>query len=135
SPCPLPDAALCLSDKFGDVVLAPPASAGPGDVVMVTFRGAHPRNNLRVGTGYMEVQRNQGGGEWAIVARDWDPETRFRWRRVGGGLSPMSEVDLIWRIPADVTPGTYRFVYHGDAKSLGGVIKPISGTSAGFVVN
>ncbi|MCA9660868.1 MAG: neutral/alkaline ceramidase [Myxococcales bacterium] len=134
SPCVLLDAKLCLGEKFGDVVAPPPASASAGDHVTVTFRGAHPRNDLRLGAGYMEVQR-QDGGSWVVVARDWDPETRFRWRRTGGPLSPMSEVDLEWWIPASVTPGTYRIVYRGDARSLGGVISPISGTSPAFAVN
>ncbi|MCY1061931.1 neutral/alkaline non-lysosomal ceramidase N-terminal domain-containing protein [Nannocystis sp. SCPEA4] len=133
SPCALLDAALCPFDKFGDVVVAPPASAAPGDLVKVTFRGAHPRNNLRTGTGYLEVQRDDGG-EFTVVARDWDPETRFRWRRTGGPLSPTSEVDVEWRIPADVVPGTYRVVYFGDAKSLLGNFTPISGTSPTFTV-
>src|SRR5690606_3469641 len=87
SPCALPDPALCPFEKFGDVVVAPPASAKPGDTVVVTFCGAHPRNNLRSGVGYMEVQR-EDGGEFTVVARDWDLETRFRWRRTGGPLSP-----------------------------------------------
>jgi len=133
SPCALPDAILCPLDKFGDVVLAPPKSAKPGEHVVVRFRGAHPRNNLRTGTGYLEVQR-QDGNDWLTVAHDWDPETTFRWQRTGGGLSPTSEVTIDWHLPADVQPATYRIVYHGDAKSLGGTITPISGTSPTFVV-
>jgi neutral ceramidase len=134
SPCALPDAILCIAEKFGDVLAAPPQAATIDDHVLVTFRGAHPRNNLRTGTGYLEVQRDDAG-TWTTVAHDWDPETRFRWRRVGGPLSPMSEVDLEWHIPEGTAPGTYRLVYHGDAKSLGGTIKPISGTSPSFTVN
>ncbi|WAS90354.1 neutral/alkaline ceramidase [Nannocystis punicea] len=133
SPCALLDAILCPFEKFGDVVVAPPASAGPDDLVKVTFRGAHPRNNLRTGAGYLEVQRDDGG-TWKVVAHDWDPETRFRWRRTGGPLSPTSEVDVEWKIPADVVPGTYRLVYNGDAKSLLGAFTPISGTSPTFTV-
>ncbi|HEY8379481.1 MAG TPA: neutral/alkaline non-lysosomal ceramidase N-terminal domain-containing protein, partial [Nannocystis sp.] len=134
SPCILPDALLCPFEKFGDVVVPPPPVAHPGDRVTVTFRGAHPRNDLRTGESYMEVQRDEGGGVFAVVARDWDPETRFRWRRTNGPLSPTSEVDLEWKIPEDAKPGTYRFVYHGGAKSLGGTITPISGTSPTFLV-
>ncbi|MFY0532941.1 neutral/alkaline non-lysosomal ceramidase C-terminal domain-containing protein [Nannocystis pusilla] len=99
----------------------------------MTFRGAHPRNDLRTGTGYLEVQRDDGG-TWTVVARDWDPETRFRWRRTGGPLSPTSEVDVEWKLPDDVVPGTYRIVYNGDAKSLLGTYTPISGTSPTFTV-
>ncbi len=134
SPCLLPDAKLCPFEAFGDVLLPPPASASPGDHIKVTFRGAHPRNNLRTGTGFIEVQHDQDG-EWQIIARDWDPETRFHWRRTGGALSPMSEVDLEWTIPKDTKPGNYRLVYRGDAKSLTAVISPISGTSPIVVVN
>ena len=105
----------------------PPAAAGPGEHVAVTFRGAHPRNNLRTGTGYLEVQRQD-------VAHNWGPETTFRWLRTGGGLSPTSEVTIDWRIPKDAAKGSYRIVYHGDAKSLLAIITPISGTSPTFTV-
>lgn len=133
SPCPLPDALLCPGQKFGDVVKPPPAAAKPGEHVAVTFRGAHPRNNLRTGTGYLEVQR-QDGNDWTTVAHDWDPETTFRWLRTGGALSPTSEVTIDWRIPKDAAKGTYRIVYHGDAKSLLATFTPISGTSPSFTV-
>ncbi|MBL8973628.1 MAG: neutral/alkaline ceramidase [Myxococcales bacterium] len=133
SPCALPDALLCPGQKFGDVVKPPPASAKPGEHVSVTFRGAHPRNNLRTGTGYLEVQR-QDGNDWTTVAHDWDPETTFRWLRTGGALSPTSEVTIDWRIPMDASKGSYRIVYHGDAKSLIATFTPISGTSPTFTV-
>ncbi|MBK7829938.1 neutral/alkaline non-lysosomal ceramidase N-terminal domain-containing protein [Nannocystis sp.] len=133
SPCPLPDAILCIGEKFGDVVQAPPAAAKPGEHVSVRFRGAHPRNDLRTGTGFLEVQR-QDGDQWQTVAHDWDPETTFRWQRTGGPLSPTSEVTIDWRIAKDTAPGTYRIVYHGDAKSLLAVITPFSATSPSFTV-
>ena len=133
SPCVLPDAALCPFEKFGDVVQAPPKSAAPGEHVVVRFRGAHPRNDLRLGTGYLEVQR-KNGEQWQTIARDWDPETTFRWQRTNGPLSPSSEVTIDWRIPQDTAPGEHRIVYHGDAKSLIAVITPISGASPSFMV-
>jgi neutral ceramidase len=132
SPCLLPDQLLCLGEKFGDVVQDPPAMVSPGDHVVVRFRGAHPRNDLRTGAGYLEVQR--ADEDWLVVARDWDPETTFRWQRTGGPLSPSSEVTIDWRVPQDAEPGEYRIVYHGDARSLGGTISPISGTSPTFLV-
>ena len=100
---------------------------------MVRFRGAHPRNDLRLGTGYLEVQRKDGE-QWQTIARDWDPETTFRWQRTNGPLSPSSEVTIDWRIPPNAAPGEHRIVYHGDAKSLIAVITPISGTSPSFMV-
>ncbi len=132
SPCLLPDQLLCIGEKFGDVVQDPPAMVAPGDHVVVRFRGAHPRNNLRTGTGYLEVQR--ADEDWLVVAHDWDPETTFRWQRTGGPLSPSSEVTIDWRVPLDAEPGEYRIVYFGDAKSLGNTISPISGTSPTFLV-
>lgn len=132
SPCILPDAVLCFGEKFGDVVQDPPTVVAPGDHVVVRFRGAHPRNDLRTGTGYLEVQR--ADDDWRTVAHDWDPETTFRWQRTNGPLSPTSEVTVDWRVPLDAEPGDYRIVYNGDAMSLGGTIKPISGTSPTFAV-
>jgi neutral ceramidase len=132
SPCLLPDAFLCPGEKFGDVVQDPPAMVAPGEHVVVRFRGAHPRNDLRTGTGYLEVQR--ADDDWAVVARDWDPETTFRWQRTGGMLSPTSEVTIDWRVPLDAAPGEYRIVYHGDAKPLVGPISAFTGTSPTFMV-
>jgi neutral ceramidase len=133
SPCALPDAVLCPFEAFGDVVLPPPDVVAPGEHVVVRFRGAHPRNDLRTGAGFLEVQR-QEGDEWQVVARDWDPETTFRWQRTGGPLSPTSEVTIDWRVPPDAAPGTYRIRYLGNAKPLVGAIFPIEGTSPEFTV-
>ena len=133
SPCALPDPALCLGEKFGDVLQAPPKTAKPGEHVVARFRGAHPRNDLRTGTGFLEIQR-QDGDQWTTIAHDWDPETTFRWQRTGGPLSPTSEVTIDWRVPQDAAPGVHRVVYHGDARSLIGAISPISGTSPSFTV-
>ena len=131
--CWLLDAILCPFEKFGDVLQGPPAAVKPGDHVTVRFRGAHPRNNLRTGVGFLVVER-QDGQVWQAVAHDWDPETTFRWQRTGGALSPTSEVTLDWHVPLDATPGTYRIRYNGDAKPLIGAIYPISGTSPAFAV-
>jgi neutral ceramidase len=133
SPCAFPDPALCIGEKFGDVLQAPQKAAKAGEHVVVRFRGAHPRNDLRTGTGYLEIQR-QVAGQWQTIARDWDPETTFRWQRTGGGLSPTSEVTIDWKIPEDAVAGEYRVVYHGDARTLLGVVTAISGTSPSFTV-
>ena len=92
--------------QLAALLMQPNPSAAPLHIDILQphlHRGAHPRNDLRTGTGYLEVQR-QDGDKWQTIAHDWDPETTFRWLRTGGALSPTSEVTIDWRVPADAAP-------------------------------
>lgn len=121
-----------IGKKFGDVVAQPKATAR-GATVSAVFVGAHPKNDLRLGKTYLEVQKKNGGA-WSRVRCDADFDTRFRWKRKDGVLGS-SEVTLEWLVPQDTEPGTYRFVYHGNAKApVTGKISEISGTSTEFTV-
>ncbi|GAB3650357.1 neutral/alkaline non-lysosomal ceramidase N-terminal domain-containing protein [Streptomyces sparsus] len=119
-----------LFRSFGDVLTQPAASYAPGSTATAVFVGAHPNNDLRHGSTYLEVQRRTGD-RWQRIADDGDWSTTFRWARDGVSAS---KVTLSWDIPAGTAPGEYRIRYSGDARSLLGKITPISGTSRSFTV-
>ena len=121
-----------LFQQFGQVLVQPAASYARGTTARATFRGAHPKNNLRTQDTFLRIER-QSGSSWITVANDWDFETTYTWRREGIAYS---QVDVEWRIPADAVPGTYRIRQFGDWKSgWTGAITPYSGTSRTFKVN
>ncbi|AZM59373.1 MULTISPECIES: neutral/alkaline ceramidase [unclassified Streptomyces] len=120
-----------LLRKFGDVLVPPRETYRAGERAEAVFAGAHPGNDLHRGDTYLEIQRRDDGGTWRTVADDGDWPTRFHWARDGIAAS---KVTITWDIPQGTAPGSYRIVYHGDAKSLFGAITPITGTSPAFMV-
>ncbi len=135
SPCIQPLIELCVGQAFGDVVLAPDPTYTAGERVVVRFRGAHLRNDLRTGTGYLQVEQLTDAMQWEVVAHDWDPDTRVRWLRTNGPLSPSSEIEVEWAIPEDTAAGTYRIRIDAAAKhTFTQDIFPIAGTTPTFDV-
>ncbi|MFC7511270.1 neutral/alkaline ceramidase [Streptomyces thermocarboxydus] len=120
-----------LFRKFGDVLVPPRENYRTGERVEVVFAGAHPGNDLHRGDTYLRIERRDSGGAWRTVADDGDWSTRFHWARDGIAAS---KVTITWDIPQGTPSGTYRVVYHGDAKSLGGKISSIEGVSTAFQV-
>lgn len=118
--------------SFGGVLKPPAASYERGGTATVEFATGHPKNNLRRGGTFLEVQRLENG-TWKRVLDDGDWETTYRWTRLNG-LTGTSKATITWDVGADTAPGTYRIVHHGDAKSLLGKIRPFTGTSAAFTV-
>ena len=120
-----------LWESFGDVLTNAHASYQKGDSVVVSFRGGHPKNNLRTQDTFLKVQKLVGAS-WVTVAYDWDWDTLYKWNREGLDLT---RVDITWNIPLDAEPGNYRIVHQGDWKNgLTGNIEAYSGTSATFTV-
>lgn len=121
-----------LFQSFGQVLAQPNASYARGSTVVATFRGGHPKNNLRTQDTFLKVQRLVNGS-WVTVANDWDFETTYTWRRESVAYS---RCDVEWRIPSDAVPGTYRLQQFGDWKSgWTGAISSYSGTTRSFTVN
>ncbi|MEW1682336.1 neutral/alkaline ceramidase [Streptomyces sp. NPDC093594] len=120
-----------LFRKFGDVLVRPRETYRPGERVEVVFAGAHPGNDLHRGDTYLRIERRDSGGAWHTVADDGDWTTRFHWARDGVAAS---KITITWDVPQGTPSGTYRVVYHGDAKSLGGKVSPITGVSTAFQV-
>ncbi|MFD7076842.1 neutral/alkaline non-lysosomal ceramidase N-terminal domain-containing protein [Nocardioides sp. NPDC059952] len=119
-----------IGKGYGDVLTAPGATYGPGEQVSVTFAGAHPNNDLHHEGSYLTVERRTPDG-WQRIADDGDWSTKLHWQRYGVAAS---KVTITWDVPEDVTPGSYRIRYFGDARSLLGTIRSISGTSPTFSV-
>jgi neutral ceramidase len=115
--------------RFGDVIKGPDPTYARGDVVVVQFWGGHPNNNYRIQDTFLTVEKLEGD-TFRPVARDWDPETTFRWHR--RGLS-CSVITISWDTRGAV-PGTYRIVHRGDRKSLSGTILPYEGVTETFTV-
>ncbi|MDR7312769.1 neutral ceramidase [Nocardioides luteus] len=124
-----------IGKSYGDVLTAPSATYRPGQQVSVTFAGAHPNNNLHHGGSYLSVERKvttaSGATKWERVADDSDWSTKLHWSRYGVAAS---KVRITWDVPEDTEPGSYRVRYFGDARSLLGATKSISGTSPAFAV-
>lgn len=121
-----------LFQSFGQVLTEPAAAYQRGQTVTTKFVTGHPKNNLRRHGTFLEIQR-ETAGTWKRIADDGDWSTRYQWARVGVANS---EATITWTIPADVPPGRYRVVHHGDWKSgWTGEITAFTGTSRPFTVN
>ncbi|WNF25613.1 neutral/alkaline ceramidase [Streptomyces sp. C11-1] len=117
---------------FGDVLKAPEASYARGEKATAEFATGHPKNNVRRGSTFLEVQRLENGA-WVRVLDDGAWETTYRWTRLNG-LTGTSKATITWDIGADTAAGTYRIVHHGDAKNLFGKITPFTGATGSFTV-
>ncbi|MFH8884794.1 neutral/alkaline ceramidase [Streptomyces californicus] len=117
---------------FGSVLKAPESSYARGSTATVEFATGHPKNDVRRGSTFLEVQRLENGA-WKRVLDDGDWETTYRWTRLNG-LTGTSKATITWRIAPDTAPGAYRIVHHGDAKSFLGKITPFTGATGTFTV-
>ena len=119
-------------ESFGQVKSNANASYNRGDAVKVTYRGGHPKNNLRTQDTFIKVQKKEGSS-WVTVANDWDWDTLYEWNRDGGDRSL---IDITWNIPSTADTGTYRIMHLGNWKNgWTGSIKAYSGISREFSVN
>jgi neutral ceramidase len=113
--------------QFGEVHKAPASSYKRGEIVVAQFWGGHPNNNFRIQDTFLTVERLVGDS-FTIVARDWDPETTYRWERRGLACSVIT---ISWDTK-DAVPGVYRIRHTGDRKSWTGKILPYEGLTATF---
>jgi neutral ceramidase len=121
--------------KLGDPLKDARSRYKPGERVKVAFWGGDPANDFQVQTTFLEVREQASGdsGEWKTIARDWDPETRFLWKRLLPFL-PFGLSTVEWHIPGGQEPGTYQIVHHGRGRTRSGEIRPYTGTSRPFTV-
>ncbi len=121
-----------IGKPFGSMNVDANASYQRGQTVTTEFWTGHPKNNLRRGGTFLEVQKQQGTS-WVTVADDGDWSTMYRWARSG---IANSTAKITWAIPSNAAPGNYRIVHYGDYKNgWTGKISPISGTSRTFAVS
>lgn len=107
------------------------SSYKPGSTVKVIFWGAHPKNNLRTQSTYLEVQKKEGD-KWITIYNDNDPSTIYEWKR---DFIANSKITITWNIPADTKQGEYRICHFGDARDISGNIKPYTGISGTFKIS
>jgi hypothetical protein len=93
---------------------------------------------LRRNNTYFRIERDLGGGNWALVAWDAMPETRLFWSRTPGGAATCagcSSIGILWTVPTNATPGTYRIRFVGGWKGSA-TATPVryQGTTNTFVV-
>ncbi|XP_069125052.1 uncharacterized protein [Argopecten irradians] len=130
----VPPVVYDFSTKGFGTLLEPLASSyKQGQRVQARFSAAHPRNNRRTEGTYLTVERLKSTDNWEVVYKDSQWCTQFHWKRTSTILGE-SEVTIIWDIPAEQAPGTYRIQYFGDSKNVLGTITPFSGTSNSFLV-
>lgn len=119
-------------ESFGQVKNDASSSYARGDSVKVTYRGGHPKNDLRIQDTFLKVQKKVGSN-WVTVANDWDWDTTYEWNRDG---SDRSLIDITWMTSADTETGTYRIIHQGNWKNgWTGAVKAYSGTSREFSLN
>ncbi|MCJ1378018.1 hypothetical protein MMC17_001114 [Xylographa soralifera] len=120
--------------NFGDTVLETPLNVAPGSIVIATFVGANPRNDLRLEKSYAVVEQYVNG-TWIVARDDDDWDLVFEWRRTNSVLGT-SEVDISWHVPSLEDPGmSYRIKYYGAAKMVGsGEIVQFEGMSRLFII-
>lgn len=120
-----------VNQAWGQVLIQPNDSYHHNELVSVTFRGAHPKNNLSTEDTFLKVQRLHQG-KWRDYLTDADFETRYTWEREGIAYS---KVAIDWHINSDTPPGTYRIMHLGDWKNgWDSTITPYSGISHSFKV-
>ena len=98
--------------SFGSVITQPNASYARGSIASAQFWGGHPNNNLRTQDTFLVVEKLVNG-KYVPVARDWDPETTYRWQR--NGIS-YSKITITWHTK-NADAGTYRILHRGNWKS------------------
>ncbi len=119
---------------FGDVYSDVRSGYRAGETVRVSFAGAYLSNDPRTQGTFLSLEKRDT--DWRRIADDDDWETHVSWQR-DYCLPTMacSTVTIVWEIPEDVEPGTYRIRHMGAARSKwSSALTPYAGTSAEFQV-
>lgn len=118
--------------SFGDVLVDANSTYRRGEKVTVEFVTGHPKNDLRRGGTFLEIQRLVDG-KWVRHADDGDWDTRFHWART---FVAESKATVQWAIPVNAPIGKYRVLHFGNWKNgWNGAVSAFSGTSRTFVVS
>jgi neutral ceramidase len=135
---PLPDI-KAIWESWGREIDAPDRVIRIGEIARARFRAGNPSNDLATMKGYLEVQRNEANSgeapKWITVARDWDLETTFRWKRATNfKCIECGESQLVWTPPEGTPSGEYRFLHRFPVKTVFGKIKKFETSSSTFLV-
>ena len=88
-----------------------------GDVVTTEFVSGHLKNNMKLGSSFLYVERQLENGTWMVVGTDADWNTKILWRRKNI-MTGESRVTIEWHVQPGTEPGTYRIRHSGYSKSL-----------------
>ena len=143
-----------LGRGFGDLITDVPATASRGTTVSAQFQTGHPRNDLKTGSSYAYVEKQQEDGSFSVYAADYNPDVRFVWQPtvpqflpsdplvtvpvqiLAGIINGTSKGEVQWSIPADAPSGIYRLRLEGSAKlSPISMNQEYSGVSSPFEVS
>ncbi|ESO84722.1 hypothetical protein LOTGIDRAFT_131742 [Lottia gigantea] len=120
--------------NYGDIITDVKPVYSQNTSVQVTMVGANPRNNIKLGKTFLEIEKKEGDDSWSVVATDSNWDTFFHWESKGIFLLGESQVTITWNIPAKQPVGSYRIKYHGDHKNILGTITAFTGTSSTFTI-
>lgn len=131
-----------LAGVAGSLVSDVPLQAAPGETVSAEFVAGHPRNDLKIQSGYVFAERQTAGGEWEVVASDRDPELLFIWKPLVPSPLPIdpphigaSTAAAVWTIPRNASAGTYRLRHEGAAQAAPLIpVESYSGVSSAFMI-
>eukprot|EP00934_Nitzschia_sp_Nitz4_P002185 Nitzschia sp. Nitz4//scaffold170_size48074//31888//34729//NITZ4_007109-RA/size48074-snap-gene-0.37-mRNA-1//1//CDS//3329538652//2185//frame0 len=109
---------IAIGYKFGSVVVDVEPSYKRGtDSAFVSFRSANPRNNQRIQSTFLAVDKLGSDGKWDTVFVDGDWCTQYKWKsdiiQLGSSLA-----EITWSIPAEAEEGVYRICHFGTRKTL-----------------
>ena len=117
-----------IGKKFGDVKTDVKSSYKQGELVVVEFWGANPRNNYMTESTFLVVE-GQDGSDWVKIVYDGSFETKFHWQSHD---IAESIITIEWQTSALNRPGVYRIRYFGHSKDILGTVTPFTGTSSTF---
>ncbi|MDB5970789.1 MAG: alkaline ceramidase [Hydrocarboniphaga sp.] len=124
------DGTLPAGVAFGDVAVQPQTSytlsSTERTTISASFYAGNPRRDLRRGSSYVYIER-QNGEAWDTIASDDDWSTYFTYQKGADGRANLALVE--WKVPAGTRPGTYRIRIEG-ASADG----PYSGASQPFQI-
>ncbi|NOY68413.1 MAG: neutral/alkaline ceramidase [Deltaproteobacteria bacterium] len=140
-----------LDVNFGSVSADVRTFYNRGETAEAVFWGGHPKNDYRIQGTFLAIEKmtthkvchqEKVGCDTItvcedvpvvekVVARDWDPQTRYHWERYGVAYS---KIRISWDT-GGAEPGQYRIHHYGNWKSgWTGEIKPYEGVSSVFTL-
>jgi neutral ceramidase len=128
--------------NFGAVVSDADAQYTQGDLVDVSFVSGYPGNDLKTMSSYVYAERQNANGGWDVIATDRDPQLRFVWNSSSNPVSTelnmisASTAEVLWKIPLNTLPGTYRLRHDGVSRtSRGAPPTPYEAVSRPFEIS
>ena len=101
---------------FGECHIESKSSYEKGETVKFSFVAGYPNRDLMTEKSYFKVERKGEGEAWEEKFTDDDFCTQMHWFM----MERSSMIRIVWKIPDDQDPGTYRIVFIGPVKAQAG---------------